>query len=133
MKLEVVVLPVSDVDRARDFYQKLGWRPSRPAAARQSARYSTTPAAFFHHAGAGAKVVGPAEEHKSYGSWVSFDDPDGNSWFVQEVTTRLPRLAEALRPRTASTRTRPGRRTRTGMRNTWRMSRPSRTRANEQL
>jgi hypothetical protein len=35
-------------------------------------------------------VAGPAPEHQTYGSWVSFADPDGNSWFVQEVTTRLP-------------------------------------------
>jgi catechol 2,3-dioxygenase-like lactoylglutathione lyase family enzyme len=51
MKLEVVVVPVSDVDRARDFYQ----------------------------------------------TWVSFSDPDGNTWFVQEVTTRRPgRTTSAL-------------------------------------
>jgi len=47
MKLEVVVVPVSDVDKAKDFYQGLGWR-------------------------------------------LDADDPDGNGWFVQEVTTRLP-------------------------------------------
>ena len=44
----------------------------------------------FHHAGAAGRVAGPAPEHKSYGSWVSFADPDGNQWFVQEITTRLP-------------------------------------------
>jgi hypothetical protein len=33
---------------------------------------------------------GPAPDHQSYGSFISFDDPDGNRWFVQEVTTRLP-------------------------------------------
>jgi catechol 2,3-dioxygenase-like lactoylglutathione lyase family enzyme len=65
-RLEVVVLPVSDVDRAKAFYQGLGWR--------QDADFAT----------------GPAPEHQTYGSWVSFADPDGNSWFVQEVTTRLP-------------------------------------------
>jgi hypothetical protein len=42
-------------------------------------------------------VPGTAEDHKTYGSWVSFSDPDGNSWFVQEVTTRLPgRATSAL-------------------------------------
>jgi hypothetical protein len=44
----------------------------------------------FHHAGRTARVAGPAPEHASYGSFVSFDDPDGNGWLVQEITTRLP-------------------------------------------
>jgi hypothetical protein len=44
----------------------------------------------FHHADAEARVTGPAPDHQSYGSFISFDDPDGNRWFVQEVTTRLP-------------------------------------------
>jgi hypothetical protein len=44
----------------------------------------------FHHAGTTGRVPGPISDHQSYGSWVSFSDPDGNSWFVQEVTTRLP-------------------------------------------
>ena len=44
----------------------------------------------FHHAGAEERVAGPAPDHQSYGSFISFDDPDGNRWFVQEVTTRLP-------------------------------------------
>jgi catechol 2,3-dioxygenase-like lactoylglutathione lyase family enzyme len=83
MKLEVVVVPVSDVDRARDFYQALGWRLDAGGV--------------FHHAGTTARVSGPAPEHQTYGSWVSFADPDGNSWFVQEVTTRLPgRVTSAL-------------------------------------
>ena len=44
---------------------------------------STTPA--LRHA-----LPGPAPEHKTYGSFASFSDPDGNGWFLQEVTTRLP-------------------------------------------
>ena len=44
----------------------------------------------FHHAGNAARAPGPAPDHKSYGSFVSFSDPDGNGWFIQEVTTRLP-------------------------------------------
>ena len=44
----------------------------------------------FHHAGTEARVLGPGSEHKTYGSFASFSDPDGNSWFIQEVTTRLP-------------------------------------------
>jgi len=54
MKLEVVVVPVSDVDKAKDFYQALGWRLD-------------------------------ADFAKS-----AFSDPDGNGWFVQEITSRLP-------------------------------------------
>jgi hypothetical protein len=44
----------------------------------------------FHHAGTDGRVSGPAPDHQSYGSFVSFSDPDGNGWFVQEITTRLP-------------------------------------------
>ena len=44
----------------------------------------------FHHAGTTGRVAGPAPERESYGSWVSFADPDGNTCYVQEVTTRLP-------------------------------------------
>jgi hypothetical protein len=44
----------------------------------------------FHHAGTTARVAGPAPDHKSYGSFVSFEDPDGNGWLVQEISTRLP-------------------------------------------
>jgi catechol 2,3-dioxygenase-like lactoylglutathione lyase family enzyme len=62
MKLEVVVVPVSDVDRAKEFYKELGWRED----------------------------ADPAPEHQSYGSFASFSDPDGNGWLIQEITTRLP-------------------------------------------
>jgi catechol 2,3-dioxygenase-like lactoylglutathione lyase family enzyme len=149
-KLEVVVLPVTDVDRAKAFYQKLGWRldadfatgpdfrvvqmtppgsacavifgtgitTSAPAsadglqlvvddidAARAELAGRGAPVSevfhdaggVFHHAGTTGRVDGPAPEHKSYGSWVSFDDPDGNTCYVQEVTTRLPgRVTSAL-------------------------------------
>jgi catechol 2,3-dioxygenase-like lactoylglutathione lyase family enzyme len=143
MRLEVVVVPVSDVDRARDFYKRLGWRldadfatgpdfrvvqvtPPGSACAVIFGTGITTAApgsaqglqlvvngidaaraelaghgapvsevfhdagGVFHHAGGTARVPGPAPEHQTYGSWVSFSDPDGNEWFVQEVTTRLP-------------------------------------------
>ena len=51
----------------------------------------------FHHGGTAARASGAAQEKQSYGSWVSFGDPDGNLWFVQEVTTRLPgRAVSAL-------------------------------------
>ncbi len=143
MRLEVVVLPVSDPDRARDFYQALGWRldadfpvnegfrvvqmtppgsacsiifgtevtSAAPGSARglqlvvtdiDAARAELAAhgadvsevfhdaTGVFHHDGTQARVPGPADDHKTYGSWVSFSDPDGNSWFVQEVTSRLP-------------------------------------------
>jgi len=149
-KLEVVVVPVSDVDRAKAFYQGLGWRldadfatgpdfrviqvtpPGSACAlifgtgitsaapgsaeglqlvtddidaarAELAARGAPVSEVFhdaggvFHHAGTAGRVAGPAPERKTYGSWVSFSDPDGNSWFVQEVTTRLPgRATSAL-------------------------------------
>jgi catechol 2,3-dioxygenase-like lactoylglutathione lyase family enzyme len=142
-KLEVVVVPVSDVDRAKEFYTGLGWRLDADFAAGPEFRVvqltppgsacaiifgtGITTAApgstqglqlvaddidaaradlasrgaevsevfhdaggVFHHAGTAGRVTGPAADHKSCGSWVSFADPDGNSWFVQEVTTRRP-------------------------------------------
>src|SRR5690349_9644583 len=149
-RLEVVVLPVSGVDRAKAFYQGLGWRldadfvtgpdfrvvqmtpPGSACAvifgtgvtsaapgstqglqlvvtdidaarAELAARGAEVGEVFhdgggvFHHAGTAERVSGPAPDHQSYGSWVSFSDPDGNSWFVQEVTTRLPgRATSAL-------------------------------------
>jgi catechol 2,3-dioxygenase-like lactoylglutathione lyase family enzyme len=142
-KLEVLVLPVSDVDRAKGFYAGLGWRAdadfitgpefrvvqltppgsacsvifgtglttARPgsadglqlvvtdveaARADLAARGAPVTSVFhdaggvFHRAGTANRVPGPAPERSSYGSWVSFADPDGNTWYVQEVTTRLP-------------------------------------------
>jgi catechol 2,3-dioxygenase-like lactoylglutathione lyase family enzyme len=143
MKLEVVVIPVSDVDKAKDFYQGLGWRLDADFAKSEDFRVvqltppgspcsvifgtgitSATPGSadglqlvvtdveaardeligrgadvsevfhdaggVYHHAGTQARAAGPAPDHRSYGSFVSFSDPDGNGWFVQEVTTRLP-------------------------------------------
>jgi catechol 2,3-dioxygenase-like lactoylglutathione lyase family enzyme len=72
MKLEVVVIPVSDVDRAKRFYSDLGWRLD-----------------IFHHASAEGLVSGPNPQRKSYASYASFSDPDGNGWVFQEVTVRL--------------------------------------------
>jgi catechol 2,3-dioxygenase-like lactoylglutathione lyase family enzyme len=149
MKLEVMVLPVGDVDRAKAFYAGLGWRedadfaagpdfrvvqltpPGSPAsvifgtgltsaapgsaqgmqlvvsdidAARAEliARGADVSEVFhdaggvFHHAGTASRVPGAAPDHQTYGSFASFGDPDGNEWFVQEITTRLPgRVAES--------------------------------------
>src|SRR6266542_3636971 len=148
MKFEVVVIPVSDVDRAKEFYGRLGWRldadydngddfrviqftppgsacsvifgKNVTAAAPGSAHglyliVSDIEAArdeligrgveiseVFHDAGgvhAGTdepylfgqlRVSGLDPEHRSYRSFASFSDPDGNGWLLQEITTRLP-------------------------------------------
>jgi catechol 2,3-dioxygenase-like lactoylglutathione lyase family enzyme len=135
MKLEVVTLPVSDVDRAKSFYQSLGWRldadfavgddiravqltpphsgcsiafgkgltTAEPGsaqrlelvvsdidAARQDLiRRGVEVSDVFHRDG-GRLLPGPDPERRSYLSYASFSDPDGNSWLLQEVTTRLP-------------------------------------------
>jgi catechol 2,3-dioxygenase-like lactoylglutathione lyase family enzyme len=135
-KLEVVVVPVADVDRAKRFYTGLGWQldidftngavrgvqmtpPGSPtsihfgkgltAAAPGSAQgmylvVSDVAAAradliargvevseVYHHAGlGGARVPGPDPDRHSYASFASFSDPDGNTWLLQEITTRLP-------------------------------------------
>jgi catechol 2,3-dioxygenase-like lactoylglutathione lyase family enzyme len=146
MKFEIVVIPVSDIDRAKQFYAKLGWRldadfdngkdfriiqftppgsgcsaifgknltPAAPGAAQglylivsdiQAARQNLLDrgveiSEVFHNDGvyAGAdepflfgrvRVGGPDPEHRSYRSFASFRDPDGNGWLFQEITTRL--------------------------------------------
>ena len=142
-KLEVVVIPVSDVDRAKRFYDGLGWRldadlvtgddfrvvqftpPGSPcsiifgsgvtSALPGSAQglhlvVSDIKAAraelvergvdvselfhdvggVFHHAGREGRVSGPDAKRRSYASFASFSDPDGNGWLFQEVTVRLP-------------------------------------------
>ncbi len=153
MKLEVVVIPVSDVDRAKRFYGGLGWRLDADFAAEDDFRVvqftppgsgcsvifgkNVTAAApgsaqglylivsdigtardelvgrgveiseVFHDAGgvhAGTdepylfgrlRVSGPDSEHRSYRSYASFSDPDGNGWLFQEVTVRLPGRVDA--------------------------------------
>jgi catechol 2,3-dioxygenase-like lactoylglutathione lyase family enzyme len=153
MKLEVVVIPVSDVDRAKEFYMKLGWRLDADFAAPPDFRVvqftppgsgcsiifgkNVTAAApgsaqglylivsgieaardellgrgvqvgeVFHdggnvHAGADQpyifgrlRVSGPDPEQRSYQSFASFSDPDGNGWLFQEITTRLPGRIDA--------------------------------------
>jgi hypothetical protein len=51
---------------------------------------------IFHHGGTEGRVPGPDPQRGSYGSFLSFSDPDGNGWVLQEVTTRLPgRIDEA--------------------------------------
>jgi catechol 2,3-dioxygenase-like lactoylglutathione lyase family enzyme len=137
MKLEVVTIPVSDVDRATEFYLRLGWRQdvtppgsgivqftppgsacsvqygtNRTSAAPGSAQnefliVSDIQAAHDELVGRGVEVSdvfhlgpdgpgdGPDPEHRSYGSFASFSDPDGNSWLLQEITARLPGRVDA--------------------------------------
>src|SRR5215467_8632127 len=145
LKLEVVVIPVTDVDRAKRFYGSLGWRldadfafdngfrvvqftplgsgcsiqfgtritSAAPGSAQglylivsdiEAARaelvargaqvsevfHAGTPGAQFQPGATSGRVSGPAPDHASYGSFATFSDPDGNSWLLQEISTRLP-------------------------------------------
>jgi catechol 2,3-dioxygenase-like lactoylglutathione lyase family enzyme len=135
MKLEVIVIPVSDVDRARDFYTKLGWRldvtppgvvqitPPGSAcsiqfggnltsaapgsaqrtylivsdieAARNQLVAAGVEASEIFHLGPSGPESGPDPERGSYRSLATFSDPDGNTWLLQEITTRLPGRVDA--------------------------------------
>jgi catechol 2,3-dioxygenase-like lactoylglutathione lyase family enzyme len=129
MKIEVVVIPVSDVDRAKEFYKRLGWQldvtpPSvvqftppgswcsvqfgknltsaAPGSAKSylivsdivAAREKLVAAGIevgeFFHIGPESRVSGLDPERGTYRSRASFNDPDGNVWLLQEITTRLP-------------------------------------------
>jgi len=142
MKLEVVVIAVTDVERAKRFYSKLGWRldadfvvgndfrvvqftpPGSPcsihfgtgvtsaepgsarglylivsdieAAHAELADRGVDVSEVFHRAGPGNPPLrGPDPERHSYASFASFNDPDGNSWLLQEITERLPGRVDA--------------------------------------
>jgi len=150
LKLEAIVIPVTDVDKAKAFYQKLEWRldadfafdngfrvvqftpPGSPAsvqfgtnittAAPRSAQglylivsdieaarnelatrgvevseafHPKTPGAQFQRDDTSGRITGPADERASYSSFATFNDPDGNTWLLQEVTTRLPGRIDA--------------------------------------
>jgi len=142
MSIEVALVPVADVDRAKAFYKNLGWREdadfetepefrvvqftppgsgcsvifgagvtdSLPGSADLMLVVKDIEAAHaelagrgvdvsevfhdeggvYHHAGTKRRVPGAHPDRQSYGSFLSFADPDGNSWFVQEVTARIP-------------------------------------------
>jgi len=145
LKLEAIVIPVSDVDRAKEFYGNLGWRldadfafdngfrvvqftppgsgcsvqfgtkmtSATPGSAQglylivsniEAARdqliaygakvtvvfHAGTPGAQFEPVSATGRIDGAAPDRASYSSFVTFSDPDGNGWLLQEVTTRLP-------------------------------------------
>ncbi|MCW2994689.1 MAG: glyoxalase [Conexibacter sp.] len=142
MKLEVVVLPVGDVDRAKAFYEQLGWRldadfpvgddfrvvqltppgsqasiifgdglttaepgsveglqltvfdidEARAEIAGRGVEISELwhdAGGVFHHGGTEGRVSGPHPERADYGTFASFDDPDGNGWILQEIKQRL--------------------------------------------
>ena len=142
LKVEVIPLPVSDVDRAKRFYEGLGWRvdadfaagdewrlvqltpPGSPcsvmlgkgfttavpgslqgtflvvddleAARAELVRHGVDVSDVFHfennllRATTKGRTPGRDPENRSYFSFASFSDPDGNSWLLQEVTARLP-------------------------------------------
>jgi catechol 2,3-dioxygenase-like lactoylglutathione lyase family enzyme len=149
LKLEVVVIPVSDVDRAKEFYGGLNWRldadfafdngfrvvqftppgsecsvqfgtkitSATPGSAQglylivtdvQAARdelgshgvdvshvfHPEAPGAQFQTDDGSGRATGPAPDHASYSSFATFNDPDGNGWLLQEITTRLPGRVE---------------------------------------
>ena len=137
LKLEVVVLPVSDVDRAKRFYEGLGWRldidfangpdfravqmtppgsacsihfgkgitTAEPGSVRnlylavsdmataraELIRRGADVSEPFHFPSLGAAPMpGPHPDGRSYSTYATFSDPDGNSWLLQQITTRLP-------------------------------------------
>ena len=134
MKLEVVVVPVADVDRAKEFYGRLGWRldvtppgvvqftphgsgcsvqfgPTLTSAAPGSAKEylivsdievarnalvaAGVEVSEFSHLGPNGPESGLDPERGSYRSRASFSDPDGNTWLLQEITSRLPGRVES--------------------------------------
>ena len=147
LKLEVVVIPVTDAERAKAFYAGLDWRldadfddgqgfrivqftpPGSPCSIQFGANVTTAPPGsatnlylvvddvqaardalaargvaisdVFHEGALGdrfhpdAYVAGRAPDGATYGSFASFSDPDGNTWLLQEITTRLPGRVDA--------------------------------------
>lgn len=143
MRVEVVVIPVADVDRSRRFFEQVGWRfdteltsddgvrlvqftppgslasvsfgegitsaepgsvdglvlavhdveASRAALVARGIEVSEVfhdAGGVFHHAGTEGRVPGPQPERRTYASWASFEDPDGNGFLLQEITSRAP-------------------------------------------
>jgi catechol 2,3-dioxygenase-like lactoylglutathione lyase family enzyme len=135
LKLEVVAIPVADVERAKRFYGRLGWRLDADVAGGDDLRVvqftppgsscsihfgiGITTAApgsaqglylvvanveearaelidrgvqvseVFHRTAREGRVRGPDPQRRSYASYASFSDPDGNGWLLQEITERL--------------------------------------------
>jgi catechol 2,3-dioxygenase-like lactoylglutathione lyase family enzyme len=142
LKLEAIVIPVSDVDRAKAFYEGLGWRldadlgngddfrivqltppgsgcsvqfgigltSAAPGAAQsllvvsdieaaheELVDHGAEPSEVFHDSSGGynrfdhgLRASGPDPERRTYASFMTFSDPDGNEWQLQEITNRLP-------------------------------------------
>jgi catechol 2,3-dioxygenase-like lactoylglutathione lyase family enzyme len=100
MRLEAVVVPVADVERANRFYQRLGWRVDADVSADDDYSRGVDVSEEFHDAGGGlgggfvadteARAAGPDPQGRSYATYASFSDPDGNRWLLQEITERLP-------------------------------------------
>jgi catechol 2,3-dioxygenase-like lactoylglutathione lyase family enzyme len=93
LRLEVVVLPVADVDRSKDFYvTTLGGRLDADVTKDDGLRVVqvTRPGSLCSIDGTAGRLPGPAPERTSYGSFASFSDPEGNGWLLQEITIRLP-------------------------------------------
>jgi catechol 2,3-dioxygenase-like lactoylglutathione lyase family enzyme len=150
LKFEVAVIPVTDADRSKEFYGRLGWRldadfafdngfrvvqftppgsgcsvqfgtkitSATPGSAQglylivsdiEAARsqlaergaeigevfHPESPGAQFEPAGGNGRASGRADSGQSYSSFATFKDPDGNSWLLQEITTRLPGRVDA--------------------------------------
>ena len=141
MKLEVVVIPVSDVEAAKGFYSSLDWRldadfvkgdefrgvqftpPGSPcsihfgkgitsaepgsasglylvvsdieAARADLVARGVEVSQLFHRFPGESPSSGPDPERRSYASFATFSDPDGNTWLLQEVTARLPGRVDA--------------------------------------
>jgi catechol 2,3-dioxygenase-like lactoylglutathione lyase family enzyme len=135
MKLEVIVIPVADLERAKEFYGRLGWRlddtppgvvqltPPGSACSVQFGASLTTaePGSAQHnylvvedieatrdrlvaagvevgelfHISPEGPVPGPDPERRSYFTRAEFSDPDGNTWWLQEITSRLPGRIDA--------------------------------------
>ena len=95
MKLEVITIPISDIDRATKFYRRLGWRQDVTPPGSGVVQFTPPGSACSVHFGPNGRVSGPAPDHATYGSFATFSDPDGNSWLLQEITTRLPGRVDA--------------------------------------
>jgi catechol 2,3-dioxygenase-like lactoylglutathione lyase family enzyme len=88
-------LIVSDIEAAREQLAARGAEVSKVF-------HPETPGAQFQRDGAAGRINGPAPEHASYGSFATFNDPDGNGWLLQEITTRLPGRIDATETAFAS-------------------------------
>ena len=64
--------------------------------------HPAAPGAQFQPEGSDTRLTGPSPDHTSYGSYATFSDPDGNTWLLQEVTTRLPGRVEQVETAYAS-------------------------------